>query len=657
MTLIRRHFLALSLGLLASFGCSGGDNAPVGTLPPPAVPAGCNPIAYEHDCLLPYPSDVFLVEDPSMPSKKRVEVTPEATLATSANVPVSFSKFHPVDGFSRVAPIMAIFPGGVSDDNLTFHSDDPAASQKADSPTIVLDAETGEFVAHWAELDKNTEVAKEQALFVRPFSKLKEKHRYIVAFQGLKDKQGNSLPPPAGFAHIRAKEADRDPKLKALADRYESSIFPALEEAGIARSNIQLAWDFTTGSDEMSTRDMLAVRDDVIAKLEATPPAVTITAVLPDHNEEIGLRVEGTIRVPLYLDNDKPGAMLHRGADGKVTQNGEAEVPFTLQVPYSALPADASFTPARILQYGHGFFGLREEINYGFMRGFSLEQKYITIAVDWWGMSEPDQITLSSALLNDPSSAFTFTDRLHQAMANMIALSYAVKGPLTQLAEVKRFDKLLYDPSQLFYYGISQGAIFGVTLLALSPTLDRAAFSVGGGPYSLMMTRSASYTPLITLLEASMPGPLAIQKFTALSQETWDRVDPMTYSERVLLEPYAKSPAERRILMQVGVGDHSVNNLASYINARAMGMPLLQPSPREVYGLESVSAPADNAFVIVDFKLASEPGVECKIPTEGDKNDVHEGVRRNTKIKMQLDAFFQPGGTIQHFCDGACDPE
>lgn len=652
MTLFRREFLTIGLALLS--GCSGGDESP-GTLPPPAVPAGCNPIAYEHDCLLPYPSDFFLMDDASTPSKKRVAVTPEATLKTQSNIPVDFSKHHPADGFSRVTPILAVFPEGVSDENLTFHTDDPAATQNAGSPTVVLDAETGELVAHWAELDKGTDISREQALFVRPFSKLKEKHRYVVAFQGLKDKQGNLIKPPAGFAHIRAKEPDA--KLKPLADRYESSIFPALEAAGIARENIQLAWDFTTGSDEMSTRDMLAVRNDAIAKLQATPPAVTITAVLPDHNDEIGLRVEGTIRVPLYLENDKPGAMLHRDAGGNVVQNGEAEVPFTLQVPYSALPADASFTPARILQYGHGFFGLREEINYGFMRGFSLEQKYITIAVDWWGMSEPDQAVLTGALLNDPGSAFTFTDRLHQAMANMIALSYAVKGPLTEMAELKRFDKLLYDPGQLYYYGISQGAIFGVTLLSLSPTLDRAAFSVGGGPYSLMMTRSASYLPLFTLLDASMPGPLGNQKFIALSQETWDRVDPMTYSERVLLDPYSNSPAKRRILMQIGVGDHSVNNLASYINARAMGMPLLEPSSRAVYGLEAASAPADSALVIVDFKLASEPGVDCRLPSEDEKNDVHEGVRRNEKIKMQLDAFFQPDGTIQHFCDGPCDPE
>jgi hypothetical protein len=384
---------------------------------------------------------------------------------------------------------------------------------------------------------------------------------------------------------------------------------------------------------------------------------VTITSVIPDPSAEIALRVEGTLRVPLYLDSAEPGARLHRGADGRVAQNGEAEVPFTLQVPTTAMPADASFEPARILQYGHGFFGLREEINYSFMRGYSQEQAYITAAVDWWGMSELDIDIVGGNIFNDMSALFTFTDRLHQAMVNMIALSYAVKGPLTQVADLQRFGKTLFDPAKLYYYGISQGAIFGVTLLALSPTLDRAALSVGGGPYSLMMSRSASYGELLALLSAVIDEPLTIQKMMALSQHTWDRVDPITYSGRVLQDPYPGSPPERHVLMQIGIGDHSVNNLASHVNARAMGMPLLDPTPRPIHGLDAATSPADDALVVVDFKLATEPGIEARIPTEAEKNDVHEGVRRNPRIKQQLDAFFQPDGVIQNFCDDACDPE
>ena len=171
--------------------------------------------------------------------------------------------------------------------------------------------------------------------------------------------------------------------------------------------------------------------------------------------------------------------------------NGDAEVPFTLQVPHSANPTDLNFQPARILQYGHGFFGLREEINYGFMRGYTNEGKYVAAAVDWWGMSEDDLGQVVQDAFNRPGAAFDFVDRLHQAMANMIALSYALKGPMTQVPALRRFGKSLYDPDKLYYYGISQGAIFGVTMLSANPLLDRAALSVGGGPYSLMMSRSA----------------------------------------------------------------------------------------------------------------------------------------------------------------------
>ena len=53
--------------LLLACGCGGGGGP--GEL---VVPPGCNPLASEVDCLLPYPSDFFLVDDPSLPSGKRV---------------------------------------------------------------------------------------------------------------------------------------------------------------------------------------------------------------------------------------------------------------------------------------------------------------------------------------------------------------------------------------------------------------------------------------------------------------------------------------------------------------------------------------------------------------------------------------------------------
>ena len=151
-----------------------------------------------------------------------------------------------------------------------------------------------------------------------------------------------------------------------------------------------------------------------------------------------------------------------------------------------------------------------------------------------------------------------------------------------------------------------------------------------------MMSRSASYADLFNLLSSQVDDPLTAQKVVALSQHTWDRVDPMTYAGPLLADPYPDTPPERHPLMQIGIGDHSVNNLASHLMARALGIPLLDPTPRPIYGLESAPMPADDGLVVVDFQLATEPGIESRIPTEAEKNDVHENVRRNTRIKQHL---------------------
>jgi len=670
MRLLRHLICFVPLITLAALGCSS-ETEGQKTDPPLDIPEGCNPIAYEHDCLLPYPSDFFLEDDVSLPGGKRVALTEAARPKDKNDRPIDFTLTHPVDGFSTHMPILAYFPRGVHTEGVVFHTDDPTKSLSPESKVMLVDAQSGAFVPVWAEVDKSTEGPSEQAFIVRPFVRLQNGHRYIVAIQGLLEPTaeggaGAMIEAPQGFARIRDGRAASDPKLGPLAARYDKEIFPVLKSLGVAREKLQLAWDFTTSSEEVNTRDMLDLRADLIPKLEAKPPVVTVAKVTENQLDmngmapKIWLRVEGTIRVPLYLESDAPGAKLFRDASGKVTQNGEAEVPFTLQVPWSLKPQDASFVPARIFEYGHGFFGSREEIDYGsFMRGYSDEAKTVTVAVDWWGMSDADlNVVIETIFGGDAGTVFDFVDRLHQSMANMLALAYAVKGPLTQVPELRPFDKSIFDPDKLYYYGISQGAIFGVTLMSLAPpVLDRAALGVGGGPYSLMMSRSASYQELYGLLMNQIQSPLTMTKFMALSQSTWDRVDPMTYAPHLLKDTFPGSPANRHVLMQIGIGDHSVNNLSSHLMARAAGIPLLDPSPRSIWGLDTVTGPVDDALTVVDFQLATEPGIECRIPTADEKNGVHEGVRHNPKIKLQLDAFFQPNGQIENFCDGPCNPE
>ena len=295
------------------------------------------------------------------------------------------------------------------------------------------------------------------------------------------------LPAPSGFARLRDGKAGSTPELAALSTRYEAEIFPLLSRFGIDRSRLQLAWDFTTSSEASNTRDLDAIRADVLPKLQAKPPVVTVVSVAendPTKNPNIWLRIEGTIRVPLYLDSSEVGAKLYRNARpgaaerrdrGAVYATGAAERQARRHElragPHSGIRSRL-LRPARRDQ-------LRLHARLHQRRALRRRRRRLV------GMSEPDLDQVVQDAVNSPGTAFDFVDRLHQAMVNMIALSYAVKGPLAQVPELRRFGKPLFDPDKLYYYGISQGAIFGVTMLSQNPVLDRAVLSVGG-----VLTRS-----------------------------------------------------------------------------------------------------------------------------------------------------------------------
>ena len=65
---------------------------------------GCNPLASGWDCLLPFPSDVFMAQDPGMPSGRRVAIPEVALPKDSRGDSVDFNRFHPSDGFSHLPP-------------------------------------------------------------------------------------------------------------------------------------------------------------------------------------------------------------------------------------------------------------------------------------------------------------------------------------------------------------------------------------------------------------------------------------------------------------------------------------------------------------------------------------------------------------------------
>jgi hypothetical protein len=170
------------------------------------------------------------------------------------------------------------------------------------------------------------------------------------------------------------------------------------------------------------------------------------------------------------------------------------------------------------------------------------------------------------------------------------------------------------------------------------------------------MFRARPFIPFLILIASVFPDPLDQQKVAAAIQSSFDRIDPLTYAPHVFADPYPGSPADRRVLLQVGIGDAAVPNVSSHVHARALGVAHLQPAPRTIPAITTAASPSDgSAIVEFDFGIDPLPGLTAT-PPEKD-NEVHEGVRRLKAGMDQIDAFLRPGGRIIHTCDGPCDPE
>ena len=627
------------------------------------IPEGCNPLAFEHDCFFPWPSDFFLQEDAETPSGRAVVVSGAAQVINEDGLVSDFNELHQADGFSHHPIIAMWFPEGVDTGSLVAWLDDPSPTTRPDSPTLLLNAETGEAIPHFAELDARPSASQVAALYVRPLVRLDNETRYIVAMQRLTQPDGSPVEAPEGFRYVRDGVATTSAALDALGERYEADVFPVLDAFGVDRSELILAWDFTTQSLESVTSDMLQVRRLAMESFEAAPPEVTIESVQEGSGEGgvgdslspyVGRRITGTITVPLYVDSAETGALLARDEAGNVVQNGTAEARFVILMPLSVTEADVP-TPERVVQFGHGFFGGLDEMDSATQASIANEGGWTIAGVEWWGMSAPDLGPVAGAIADNASRTFDFTDRLHQGMVNYMAFAHALATTFQEVEAVQQEGVSLIDPEQVYFYGISQGHILGGTYFALSPQIERGMFSVGGASFTLMMSRAAPFGQFLQFI-GFKHDQLQVQKFIAMASTAMDRIDPITYAPFIFDQPLEGAPAERRMLIQLGLGDSSVPNMGGYLHARTLGIPVLEPSPEVPPLLSTVDVGAEgqdiSGMLLVDFGIDPRPDLEARLAAPA--NCVHGAVRELDFGIAQISAFLRPDGRVVFPCEGVC---
>src|SRR5581483_8470964 len=283
-----RPILLFVLVVLAA--CGDEHVMPAVTDPTAGVDASCDPIAPDH-CGFPFPNDFWRVDG-------HVAFGP-STLPLARGQRIDPKAWADADGWSAGQAPMTFMPNATATG--LPPQDDMSRSIRADSPTILLNADTGELVPHFSEIDMSTFHDYDRALLLRPAVRLRDKTRYIVAIRHVVDADGKTLAPSASFKALRDSVTTTSAALEARRSHFED-IFAKLKAAGIARDDLQLAWDYTTATRDNQTRVMLAMRDDALAKVGPMGPEYTITNVENAPNPWLAKRLTGLMTVPLYLD-------------------------------------------------------------------------------------------------------------------------------------------------------------------------------------------------------------------------------------------------------------------------------------------------------------------------------------------------------------------
>lgn len=597
----------------------------------------CDSLAPDY-CAYPFPSNVYTVPEAGMVTGRRLQL-PVSVYSTEPDAePWTWG-----DGFSPSGAITTIMSGATAT-GLPGHAD-LDASLADDSPTVLIDAETGEHIAHFSELDHSADDPTRRSLFIRPAARLAPARRYIVAIRGVVDDAGAPLPASPAFAALRDQTPrPEEPSVEARRVLY-GDIFYRLGQAGVPRPDLQLAWDFTTASDENTTGWLLHMRDDAFAALGEDSPPYTIDVVDTEWNTADFLyRLEGTMQVPLYLDSDSPvGSRLVHGADGMPVASGTLDVPFWMIVPRSA-----EDEPAALMQHGHGLLGSGSQIEGGHLRAVASTYNYAIFGVSWIGMATEDYLAIAAAVTSrSPLGLATMTDRLHQGSLNqLLAMRMAAAG----LAQDPLLTGLL-DPDQRYYYGISQGGILGGVYMGTTTEVERGVLDVLGQPYNTLLTRSVDFDDFFTLLRGTYSDPADIAYVLATLQLMWDRVEPTGYSHRIVSNPLPGTPPHE-VLMTAAAGDHQVTTLGAHHMARSAGVGHLDSGIREIWGLPAVpDAHMGSALVEYEFGLPADP--VCNLPQSA-CDDPHGKLRGLTEARMQLDHFLRTGEVVNYCPDGVC---
>ena len=609
---------------------------------------GCDNLNPLH-CMLPFPSDAFLVEDNTTVTGHRVNYA-ENTLPVSGSLSnsgesVQIESLNRLDGMSPSTQIMTAFS---TLPNLTGVADQYSIglSIEAGHATTLLNLDTGEKIAHWVETDARADDESATIVFIRTLRSLEPNTAYGIGISGL------DVTPSAAFQAILDGHQTDAPDVEA---RQESmaSLIQALNDSGHDVENLNDAWQFHTASLDSIVGPMLSMRADALNRLGDDGIGCNVENVetnwMDDTDADLRL-IKGTYTVPQYLEWQNPPSKISRDANGTPQFIENAEIPFTLVIP-QVLADNNEGGP--LVVFGHGFLGDGRSAVSDWAIGWMQEYEVAMVATDIYGWSGSDLDTVFLGLAN-PEYFEHQSDRLQQMLVNQMALARTFKGVCSDIDDLHHNGTNLVNSSDVHYMGYSLGGIYGASITAFSPDIDRAALWVGGSGFSTFIERSTNYATFSDGFKLPQAYPQRNDRalLIGVCQQMWDASDAETWL-RFAETGYGDQIQPFNFLSTISVNDAQVPGLSSDRAARTAGIPMLNGSTLSPYGIETADGPITGSAVVYwngDYDAMPDTNAA---PPIGDSGKAHNEIAPIIQVNSMVEDFLLTG-VVNDTCGGSC---
>jgi hypothetical protein len=640
------------VGIVTIAACGGNDTG---------INDECNPLGGA-SCLMPWPSMAFAKTDTTSATGYRVDLPIEAMPKNGDGVSVDPKMFDRWDGFSPTGPMLAMFPTGVECDrhpaagvapedaicdNLPSFKD-PDASLAADSPIALVDLDSGERTPFFAEVDANITMPAQQALIIRPLARLHPNTHYAVAITNrVKAADGSALPISAGFAALRDGGDFSHPRMAAVKERA-AVMFAGLGTAGYNKADLVLAWDFQTATDEFLRADLTTMRDAAIPAMGANGADLTFTTTEQPQITGIYKSYVGTYKSPNFLtDGENDDSIIARDAGGLPMMSGLRDAQFAALIPQCAT---THALPLTTIIFGHGLFGsAKEYLSDSFTQSLAEDNCFVIIAGDFIGLTSR-QLALAPLAVNDLNRGNQVTEKLAQSIVDFMALETLTRGQLGAHPEFQVNGVSVIDPARTYYVGGSLGGIMGNVFMAYDPNITRGVLAVPGGAWSMLFERSNAWHLLQGAAMGSYTDFTQYQMLLAFFGMGFEPYDPITTAAHVIHDPLGNVPA-KNILMWYTMGDCLVTNITTELVARTMGIDLIGPAVKTVWGMAPTPGPLANGINVFNAHPTPLPP-ETNIPPATD-NGTHSGINKKAAALASVKAFLLDSQMAVQTCHDA----